>query len=134
MAGRQWVIGCLLALLYGAAAAQPPYQYLQHCSGCHLTTGEGAPPEVPDLRKDLVRISAIPEGRAYLIQVPGPSQAPISDAELAEVMNWIIGELNPDGADFVPYTAGEIAGYRGVTLLDPLKVRDGIWHKATADY
>lgn len=125
-----WMLAAVLSLASPGLAAQPPWQFLAECVGCHGMNGAGEPPEVPDLRADLYRIAQLPEGRAYLIQVPGPAQAPFDDAELAMVMNWILGELDEDAGEFEPFTAAEIAGYRGTVLMDPLKVRDEIWEKA----
>lgn len=120
----------LSALVSEPASAQPPWQFLAECVGCHHLNGAGEPPEVPDLRADLYLVARVPEGRAYLAQVPGPAQAPFTDAELAMVLNWIIGELDEDAGEFEPYTAEEIAGYRGKVLMDPLRIRDEIWEKA----
>jgi hypothetical protein len=119
-------LACLLltALLAGpGAGADARFDYLLYCGGCHLENGAGSPPEVPDLRRDLDRIVLIPGGRAYLAQVPGASQAPLSDARLAAVLNWIIRTYYPGVADFLPYSAEEIAGTRGTTLLDPMRRR-----------
>ncbi|MEE4361677.1 MAG: hypothetical protein V2I63_09155 [Pseudomonadales bacterium] len=129
---RRLVLGALLAVLGAMASASPRYDYLLHCGGCHLENGSGAPPEVPDLRADLDTIVAIPEGRAYLAQVPGASQAPFTDAQLAAVLNWILATFNPELGEFQRYTAEEIAGYRGRTLMNPLKYREEIWDAAAA--
>ncbi|MEE4381143.1 MAG: hypothetical protein V2J02_04030, partial [Pseudomonadales bacterium] len=72
--GRGLAAALLPVLLAAPAAANPRYDYLLHCGGCHLENGAGAPPDVPDLRSDLSTIIAVPEGRAYLAQVPGASQ------------------------------------------------------------
>jgi len=115
---------CLLVILAGAKsiAADPEFNYLLHCGGCHLENGGGDPPIIPDLRKDLDYLSLIPAGRAYIVQVPGSSQAPLNDAELAEVLNWMFERFYPT-AELQHYSADEIAGYRGVIMMDPLKIR-----------
>lgn len=130
--GRGLPAALLLALLAVPAAANPRYDYLLHCGGCHLENGAGDPPEVPSLREDLSTIIAVPEGRAYLAQVPGASQAPLSDAGLAAVLNWILETFDEDAGDFRRFTAEEIAGYRGTTLLDPLRRREELWDAAAA--
>lgn len=109
------------------AGADPRYDYVLHCGGCHLEDGAGDPPEVPDLRADLHEIMLLPGGRSYLARVPGSAQAPISDAALAAVLNWILADLDPQQRAFEPYTAEEIAGYRGQTLTDPLRFRAELW-------
>lgn len=115
---------CLLLILAGATgiAADPEFDYLLHCGGCHLEDGSGDPPIIPDLRKDLDYLSSIPAGRAYITQVPGASQAPLGDAALAEVLNWMFERFYPT-KQLQLYRADEISGYRGTILMDPLKVR-----------
>ncbi len=115
---------CLLLILAGATdiAADPEFDYLLHCGGCHLENGGGDPPIIPDLRKDLDYLSSIPAGRAYIAQVPGSSQAPLDDTALAEVLNWMFERFYPT-QQLQLYSTDEIAGYRGAILMDPLKVR-----------
>ena len=117
------VVLALVLALAPSAAANPRIDYLLYCGGCHLENGSGDPPEVPDLRADVDRIVSAPGGRAFMAQVPGSAQAPFSDAKLAGVLNYIVTEFNPELATFEPFTAEEIAGYRGGPLLDPGKRR-----------
>ena len=44
----------------------------------------------------------VPGGREYLVRVPGSAQSPLSDAELARVLNWMIRAFGPPAiaADF----------------------------------
>jgi cytochrome c peroxidase len=123
--GARWLAatGLVAALLAQPAVADARFDYLLHCGGCHLENGSGSPPDVPDLRLDLDTILAIPGGRAYLASVPGAAQAPLSDAQLAAVLNWIVQVYYAELRDFPPFTAEEIAGYRGPSMLDPLRYR-----------
>lgn len=99
----------------------PEHDYLLHCSGCHLADGRGAPDSVPSLQ-GLDRFLASTQGRAYLIRAPGVAQAPIDDARLAALMNWVVVELG--GATSSPeYTASEVAQWRNEPLRDPTEVR-----------
>ena len=111
------------------ALANPKANYLLHCSGCHLPDGTGNPPDVPSLHDDLGRIVGIPEGRAYIIRVPGASQSPLSDKQLAAVLNWMLTEFNsktlPTG--FNPLSENEVAEARSRVLADPLKYRATLW-------
>ena len=88
--------------------------YMIHCQGCHLADGTGHEPDVPSLA-----------GRRYLAQVPGASQAPISDRELAAVLNWVLATFSAGAlpADFSGYTEGEVARYRHDRPLDIMAVR-----------
>ena len=51
------------------------FDYLLHCSGCHLPDGTGAPPEVPSLRGPMGALVATAEGRDYIARVPEVAQA-----------------------------------------------------------
>ncbi len=108
------LIGSALALLAGGAAAEDPrVLYLLHCQGCHLADGAGRPGAVPSL-VGVARFAALPEGRAYLVGVPGSAQAPLSDAELAELLNWVLAAFGPAevAARVAPFEAEEVARYR----------------------
>jgi cytochrome c553 len=103
----------------------PPAQanYMLNCMGCHLADGSGAQGKVPSLRDSLALLSASRAGRRYLVQVPGSAQSPLSNLELAQVLNWMVRNLSPRGvADgFTEFTAVEVADYRRLTLVS---VRD----------
>ncbi len=119
----------LLLALAAPAQADTRTDYLLHCGGCHLSDGSGAPDDVPSLRDDLGRIITVPEGRGYLVRVPGSSQAMLDDAELAAVINWVLTEFSSAtlADDFEPLTAEEVAKARGDVLMDPLKFRAELW-------
>jgi len=103
----------------------PPVQanYMLNCMGCHLADGSGAAGKVPSVRDSLVILSRSSAGRRYLVQVPGASQSPLSDLELAQVLTWMVRNLSAQSVppDFTDFTAAEVAGYRGSPLVD---VRD----------
>lgn len=123
-------LGVFLSLLAAAtASADPKIDYLLHCGGCHLPDATGAPPSVPPLADALGRIVATPEGRDYIVRVPGASQAPLSDDELAAVMNWVLVTFNKDTlpADFRPLSGPEVARSRRHVLADPQALRRKLW-------
>ncbi|MGQ9425434.1 cytochrome c peroxidase [Gilvimarinus sp. F26214L] len=119
-ASRVWLTGLLL--LAGHCIASPEVDYLLHCAGCHLENGSGMPPHIPDLRVDLSYFAARPEGRSYLIRVPGVSQAPISDADLAEVLSWVVATFAGEQLA-APFSAAEVSQHRLNVLADPIKLR-----------
>ncbi|MEM1433919.1 MAG: hypothetical protein AAGG11_07695 [Pseudomonadota bacterium] len=128
--GCGWLLAA--ALVSGAAVAEertPQVNYLLHCGGCHLPDGRGAPP-VPSLTDEVVQLSDVDAVRRYLVQVPGSSQAPVSDAELAEILNWVFTELRtvPLPAGFTPLTAEEVGSARATVLLDPMGERTRLWN------
>ncbi len=113
----------LVLVLWGAASAavgDPRVNYMLHCMGCHLMDGSGMPPDVPRLNGRVGYYLGSEEGRRYLIQVPGASQSLLSDAALAEVLNWIVTELGGESApgEFDPYTEDEVRQHRGVPAGD----------------
>ena len=135
MLNRRLIPVWLLASAVIAAPAvaeqrTPRVNYLLHCGGCHLPDGRGAPP-VPSITDEVVQLADIEAVRRYLVQVPGSSQAPVSDAELAEILNWVFTELRtvPLPAGFTPLTAEEVAAARASVLLDPLQERARLWNR-----
>lgn len=113
-------LACTLVLGAGGASASPAVDYALECQGCHGADGSGPGRGVPDLRDNVGRFLSVPGGRAYLIRVPGSAQAPLDDAALAEVLNWMIRSFGPAevARDFRPYLAPEVAAQRGNPLVD----------------
>lgn len=108
------------ALAAPAAAWDPPTNYALHCQGCHLADGSGTPGKVPPLAGEVGRFLARPGGRAFLVQVPGVANAPLSDADLAALLNWTLerfaGASRP--AAFEPYGEAEVRRLRARPLVD----------------
>jgi mono/diheme cytochrome c family protein len=102
--------------------------YLIQCAGCHLPDGHGAPGTVPDLREYLGVFAQHPAARPYIARVPGAAGSALSDAELTEVLNWILTTMNGDqlGPAFRPYTVEEVTRYRGDMLIDVAPVREAL--------
>lgn len=102
---------CLLAATSAHDNEAVRYNYMLHCQGCHLADATGNEPAVPSMVNQLGEILKVPDGRAYLVQVPGVSQAPLSGQETADLLNWILRRFNADSLpqDFSPYTAAEVA-------------------------
>ena len=110
-----------------AVAYEPRVNYQLQCMGCHHADGAGDDGRVPSVRETLVRFSALPEGRDFVMRVPGVAQAPLSDAELADLLNWMARNLSdvPLPADFREYTAAELAAarHRPLAAVQPLRRR-----------
>jgi mono/diheme cytochrome c family protein len=103
-----------------------------HCAGCHLADAAGVPPYVPSLAGPLGPIVASAAGRDYVARVPGAAQTPLSDDELAAVLNWVLMEFNRETlpAGFRPLSGSEVAKSRARALADPLKLRAELWPDA----
>ena len=121
---------CALAFQLWAAqpvVLTPPVQanYMLNCMGCHLPDGSGAAGKVPSMRESLVMLSRNSAGRRYLVQVPGASQSPLTDLELAQVLSWMVRNLSaqPVPPDFSDFTAAEVAGYRRAPLVNVRETR-----------
>jgi len=114
----------LVLLADGAAAATvlrgAAADYVLNCAGCHKFDGSGSA-RVPVLT-EMGRLQALPGGREYLVRVPGVAQAPLSDARLAALLNWLITELGTGGAS-PPYDAAEVGTLRAAPLRDPIAAR-----------
>ena len=105
--------------------ARVAQHYLLHCSGCHGSDGRGTPGATPTLHglEGLARSAA---GRRYLMRVPGVAQAPLDDADLAELLTWVVvrfASSPPDIAPEVRFEAEEVGRWRAEPLRDPLAAR-----------
>ena len=88
--------------------------------GCHMVDGGGAPPTIPRLKDRVGYYLTIPNGRAYLAQVPGAANSLLDDRQLTDVLNWMVDEFA--GASrpqtFEPYAIEEVARYRSKPPAD----------------
>jgi len=103
----------------------PRSLYVLHCAGCHGMDGSGSEQgQVPDMRR-LGQFLKHPEGRRFLVQVPGVMGSGLSDGDVAQVTNWVFTTLVTDinRRTFVPYTAQEIAKARANPLQDVMATR-----------
>lgn len=99
----------------GVANAQRAWQHwVLDCQGCHGPDAAGRGNATPNMANEVARFLGVPGGRTYLGRVPGVAASPLGDADLAEVVNWMLARFDPAHMpkDFVPYTATEIARLR----------------------
>lgn len=126
---RFLALAAALCFANAAYAEKDPHaDYLLYCRGCHLHTGDAVPAaNVPSLQ-ELVPLLATQAGRDYLVRVPGVAQTPMSDEQVAEVLNWVLRNFNADSLpnNFRPFTADEVAAARSRILPNPLKAREDI--------
>jgi cytochrome c553 len=123
----RWLLVWCGTALAGTPAAGPPgvsdpqlawQHWALNCQGCHRTDGSGSKETAPSLAGMVARFTNVAGGRQYLARVPGVATAPLSDADLAQLLNWTLwrfdaAHLKPD---FKPYSAQELAGLRGRPL------------------
>lgn len=108
------------------AGGSPAELYTLNCWGCHKPRAEGIPGTVPRLANSMADFLHVPGGREYLVEVPGVAASTLSDAEIAEVLNWLLFTFNKAEmpADFKPYTAAEIARDRPHQLIRIIETRE----------
>jgi mono/diheme cytochrome c family protein len=110
----------LLATVSARADSYEEHDYILNCSGCHRIDGSGSS-VVPALQK-MPEVSGKTGAREYWVQVPGAAQAPLSDARLAALMNWLV-ERFAGQRPHPAYTAKEVAQLRKTPLRDPTAKR-----------
>jgi hypothetical protein len=111
--------------LFSTARANPQQDYVLYCMGCHGTQAEGVPGKVPPLAHALGRYMRTPEGRNYILRVPGAANSVLSDAQLAAVLNWLAQTFNGEdlSANVPLFTPAEVTGSRHSPLSSVLATR-----------
>ena len=120
---------CLISAGSAAAPDQAAQDYLQHCSGCHQMDGRGSVPnKVPTMLGSVGHFVRTLSGRAFLIQVAGVAQAPISDQAIADLLNWVLPTFGKSEmpADFTPYSALEVQLARSTRPADIMALREQV--------
>jgi mono/diheme cytochrome c family protein len=99
--------------------------YMLNCQGCHQADGSGLVGSVPSMDGFVGGFLSVPGGRDFLVQVPGSANSPLSDAALAELLNWILITMSEEqlADDFQHYTEAEVAKSRQHTLVDVSRIR-----------
>ena len=109
------------AALARAAHASPQQDYSLYCMGCHGSDAQGVAGKVPPLAGSLALFMRSPEGRNYLLRVPGAASSALGDAQLAAVLNWLVERYPPTpsvAAAGPPFTAAEVGELRRAPLAD----------------
>ena len=121
------VVITLVAFCRNACAFEPQVNYMLQCMGCHAPDGQGEPGHVPSVQASLLPFAKLTAGRSYLVQVPGAAQSTLSDAELAQLLNWMISNLSATKSDrFSRFTAAEVAKYRHAPLVQVTAAREAL--------
>jgi len=98
----------------------PAADFAFRCRGCHGLAGEGTPGHVPRLAGFVGLFTRLPDGRDYLMRVPGVARAQLDDARLAAVLNWVLATLSPaeTAPSFPPFTAAEVGAARRSPIVE----------------
>ena len=102
-----------------ALGASPVQDYTLYCMGCHGAQAQGVPGKIPPLAGALPLYMRTPEGRNYVLRVPGAANSALSDARLAAVLNWLAATYAPPGeAPPVAFSTEEVTRIRHTPLAD----------------
>ena len=127
---RRTLCCCLLFISFTLSAESPRFNYIMHCQGCHLEDGRETPGIIPGLI-GASQFLRVPGGREFLATVPGVVTAPITDEEVAAVLNWMLYQFSKQDMpeDFIPYSADELHLLRRTPLLEVEEVREQLLAK-----
>jgi cytochrome c551/c552 len=92
--------------------------WMLNCRGCHGASARIVTQAAPDIAGAVGQFLSVSGGREYLVRVPGVASAPLVDAEVAELLNWMIWTYDRDNApsDFEPFSAPEVHRLRRMPL------------------
>ncbi|HYJ19620.1 MAG TPA: hypothetical protein VEW72_10650 [Burkholderiales bacterium] len=137
---RLGVMACIAALVVPLSAAagddvparRARNDYMLHCSGCHGMDGSGHPAKgIPAFQDQIGYFTAIPEGRAMLMQIPGLLSSGLSDERAADVTTWLVRQFAGPSlpADFQSYTTEEAKRYRETRPVDIAATRKRLYQQ-----
>jgi mono/diheme cytochrome c family protein len=114
------LVAALAAGAFAATlAASPAQDYTLYCMGCHGAQAQGVPGRIPPLAGSVSLFMRMPEGRDYVLRVPGAANSALPDAQLAAVLNWLAESYGAPGAPrSVPFTVDEVTRARRTPLAD----------------
>ncbi|MCA1454333.1 hypothetical protein I6F35_14060 [Bradyrhizobium sp. BRP22] len=120
----------VISMLVGAGAANADenvdYLYRLHCSGCHGVDGAGSKVgRIPPFPGIVGHFADSPDGRLYLVHVPGVAGAALPDAETAELLNYVLRSWGrqEQAVRARDFTAGEVRGLREMRMDDITALR-----------
>lgn len=131
MIRRAAAVLAALAVAWGgaSAAADPAKNFVLRCVGCHTFAGISPPlGRIPPLKDVVGHFSRTPEGRRYIVNVPGIVGAKLSPADTAALLNWMIetygGASLPE--NFREFTAEEVMALREDGPDDVMRLRAAV--------
>jgi mono/diheme cytochrome c family protein len=112
-----------VAALPAMGLASPAQDYMLYCMGCHGAEAQGVPGKVPMLAGSVSLFMRSPQGRDYVLRVPGAANSALGDAQLAAVLNWLAARDATTANAPAPFTAAEVALVRHTPLSNVLATR-----------
>ncbi|WP_237153831.1 c-type cytochrome [Oryzibacter oryziterrae] len=118
----------------GTVLAETPHRtprtnFILRCVGCHGMDGSGSEKGgIPDFRNYVGAFSRDEAGRTYVMHVPGVVNANLSNAEIAEVMNYLMKTFGGTSLpkDYHPFDTAEVDKLRAVPVKDIVGLRRDI--------
>jgi mono/diheme cytochrome c family protein len=125
----------LVAMLVARAVmAGPAQDYTLYCMGCHGSQAQGVPGRIPPLAGMLGRFMRTPEGRNYVLRVPGAANSALTDTQLTAVLNWLCEQYrNPADPRPTPFSADEVSAARHIPLANVRATRSQVVQKLATD-
>ena len=114
----------------------PATNYVLKCIGCHRQDGSGLPSAgIPDFVGKVGVFAQLPEGRAYLLHVPGVIGSSLSDKEIADLLNYVMDNYAGSSAPIpsAPFSADEVAALRATEVGNVVKYRRVVAAKLAKD-
>jgi mono/diheme cytochrome c family protein len=113
--------------------SKPATTYAANCAGCHGHSGRSVS-EIPTLADRIGYFARVPEGRAYLVQVPNVAMSAVGDEDLAEMLNWLLNTYSAAQlpSDFKAYTGAEVVELRKVRIIPWVRRKEVIQALLTA--
>ena len=137
MASLKYIAFALIFLSSVASAddRRAKVNYQVHCQGCHLPDALGFPGKVPRMNNFVGYFLHSQEGREFLVRVPGVASSRMSDADITEVMNWLLRTYSAEQlpANFRPFTVDEVAALRQNQEMNPEAERVRILRQIAVD-
>lgn len=95
--------------------------YILRCSGCHGLNGNGTVEGgIPAFPNSVSHIAGIDIGRTYILHVPGVISTDMTDARIADVLNYIVDKWGDGDTHF---SAGEVTRRRAIPVGDVVALR-----------
>lgn len=128
-------IGLLFTNAAFADDQRAQVNYMLHCQGCHLPGAEGSAGRVPPMNDFVAYFLHSQAGREFLIRVPGVAHAALTDAEVSELMNWLLRSFSKEQlpTEFIPFTVAEVSELRRDVEQSPASARALILADIAAD-
>ncbi|HEY7963800.1 MAG: c-type cytochrome [Steroidobacterales bacterium] len=124
---RRALLAALALAGVHAAVADPMVDYTLFCMGCHGAQARGVPGKVPPLAGALSRFMRTPQGRDYVLRVPGAANSALSDAQLTAVLNWLAErDAGAGAAPVAPFTVAEVTAARRTPLASVQETRRAV--------